>query len=329
MGISNLLPTNMNIIVALLMLCFGGVMPLWDNHTSPQCTLAQYQEPCAKKKLKFSDADVDLSFQIPDNYNLEDIVHAVTDPNGPGWIKLEGVYSQKDIEMAKERAIYHTNTDFFMDKIEKHEANDEVHNNYRGLVWALLNKGQIFEKMIQHPIIYNGSTRILGQGAQISSFATNTVLPGMKGQQPHLDYPYYRNFLPQEDPHILDNAPPLAVQFVTLLTDFTEENGATAIRPRSHINPRYPDSPQEFFDNAIQMTGKAGDMVIFHGALQHCAMGNKSKMYRSGILQHMVPVYLKTFEDVTGYVSEKVKSRATAEMRQILSLDHPYPILKV
>ena len=168
-----------------------------------------------------------------------------------------------------------------------------MHNNYRGLVWALLNKGQIFQKFAQHPLIMNISNTILGQNSQISSFAANTVLPGMKGQTPHLDYPYYRNFLPVENPNILDKSPPLSVQFVTLLTDFTAENGGTAIRPGSHINPRYPDDTQEFFNNALQMRGKAGDVVVFHGAMQHCAMPNKSKVFRSGILLHMAPVYIK------------------------------------
>jgi len=316
--------------VILLVVSFGSVLPHRDNHTTQQCSLQNTEETCGggRKRLQYTDEDVDFKFQMPKTYDLEEIREALLSPDGPGWIRLEGVYSQEDIEMARERVIYHTNTDYYMNKIEKHEENDEVHNNYKGLVWALLNKGRIFEKMVQHPIIVNVSNSILGQNSQISSFASNTVLPGMKGQTPHLDYPYYRNFLPADNPYILDDSPPLAVQFVTLLTDFSEENGGTAVRPGSHIKPRYPDDPKEFFDNAIQMTGKAGDVVIFAGAIQHCAMPNKSKMFRSGILQHMTPVYLKTFEDVAGYVSKKVIERATPELRQILSLDHPYPILK-
>ena len=84
-----------------------------------------------------------------------------------------------------------------------------------------------------------------------------------------------------------------SVQFVTLLTDFTKENGGTAIRPYSHLVPTFPKDEREFFDHAIQVEGKAGDTVVFAGPIQHCAMSNKSKQFRSGILQHMVPVYVK------------------------------------
>ena len=108
-----------------------------------------------------------------------------------------------------------------------------------------------------------------------------------------MDYPYYRMQLPSSNPHIMDNAPPLSLQFVTLLTDFNSENGGTAFRPNSHHKPRYPDNKEEFYKNAIQISGKAGDMILFHGALQHCAMPNRSKSFRTGILQHMAPVYIK------------------------------------
>ena len=73
----------------------------------------------------------------------------------------------------------------------------------------------------------------------------------------------------------------------------SKENGATAIRPGSHVQPKYPDDVQDFYDNSIQMEGKAGDVVVFAGAMQHCAMPNNSTELRSGVLQHMVPVYIK------------------------------------
>ena len=74
---------------------------------------------------------------------------------------------------------------------------------------------------------------------------------------------------------------------------FSKENGATAIRPGSHKVPKYPDDTEDFYANSLQMEGKAGDVVVFAGAMQHCAMPNKSPGLRSGVLQHMVPVYIK------------------------------------
>jgi len=107
------------------------------------------------------------------------------------------------------------------------------------------------------------------------------------------------------------------------------ENGGTAIRPNSHKVPRYPDDKEDFYKHAIQMEGKAGDVVVFAGALQHCAMPNRSKGFRAGILQHMAPIYLKPFEDISPYVRADIKNRASGTLRRLLAMDHPYPSLKV
>ena len=119
---------------------------------------------------------------------------------GAGWIKLEQMYSAADVERAKEVVYHHNQADkrnVTLNK-HKHETRDEAHNKYNGLVWALFNKGRIFEKMAQHPVILNISNVILGETSQISSLAANTVLPGQEGQLPHLDYPYYRCSTPQQ-----------------------------------------------------------------------------------------------------------------------------------
>merc|ERR1712079_722669 len=115
------------------------------------------------------------NFQIPEGFNLDAVVEAVT--KGAGWIKLEQMYSAADVERAKE-VVYHHN------QADKRNVT--------------LNKGRIFEKMAQHPVILNISNVILGETSQISSLAANTVLPGQEGQLPHLDYPYYRCSTPQQ-----------------------------------------------------------------------------------------------------------------------------------
>jgi len=292
------------------------------------CSAHIHTKGCKAAGLKYSDDDVDMgNYVLPDNLDISQIVEKIT--KGDGWFHIPGVFSAEDAEMARERILYHTHAEDYLEQaLDHHTDNDELHNKFNGLVWALINKGKIFEKMAQHPVFLNISNRVLGEKSQISSLAANTVLPGKPGQLPHLDYPYYRNFYPSTNPNIMDSAPPLAVQFVTLLTEFNKNNGGTALRPHSHHQPRYPEDKEDFFKNAIQVEGKAGDVVVFAGALQHCAMPNRSKMIRAGILQHMAPIYVKPFENMVEYVNADIKDRATPELRRLLALDHPYPILK-
>ena len=68
---------------------------------------------------------------------------------------------------------------------------------------------------------------------------------------------------------------PLALVFITLITDFTVENGGTALRPSSHKEPTYPKDQDEFFAKAVQVVGRAGDIMVMRSSVQHCAMPNR------------------------------------------------------
>jgi len=281
-------------------------------------------DPLKSREEAFDSDHIDLKdFQIPENFNMEDALDAINGQNSPGYFKLEKLFSKKDVELAKERVMYHTNTNKYMKMIKNKENKDALHNNYVGLIWTLLNKGKIFEKMVQHPVLYNISNAILGQNAQISSLAANTVLPGMEGQKPHLDYPYYKSLMSQMD---MVKSRTLTLTFLIMLTDFTVENGGTAVRRGSHSIPTHPEDVNDFFANADQVTGNQGDVIVFSGALQHCAMPNKSKMFRSGIIMQMATVYMKTFEDIVNLTQDSVKTRATPTLRTLLGLDHTFPL---
>ena len=225
--------------------------------------------------LKFSDEDVDLTdWQIPPDYDLLEVCHRVT--YGPGWVLLKGMFSKRDVEMARERIVLSK-----LKEIQSFIQQDAKHNNYNGLTWGLLHRGRIFTKLATHPVILSVSRALLGPSCRLSSLAANTVVPGMAGQDPHLDYPYYRHCWPSVSGCMnLPASHLLSLQIVTLITDFTPENGSTAIVPGSHINPRHPDDREEFFKSAIQVSAEAGDVLMFSGPIQHCAMSNKTEEIR-------------------------------------------------
>ena len=143
----------------------------------------------------------------PEDYDVTDVCERVT--TGPGWVLLKKMFSDRDVEMARERIL--------INKIQKTKGGrfsytDDSHNNFSGLTWGLLSRGKIFAKvsliiltnidtkhvyfplkMATHPVILEVSRRLLGDKCRLSSLSANSVLPGMEGQAPHLDYPYYRH----------------------------------------------------------------------------------------------------------------------------------------
>ena len=57
----------------------------------------------------------------------------------------------------------------------------------------------------------------------------------------------------------------------------------------------YPENVDDFMANMIQPTADAGDVIIFTGVAQHCAMPNKSDKSRTGILIQMLPKVINRF----------------------------------
>ena len=238
---------------------------------------------------------------------------------GEGWVMLPGIFDPEIIESAKDVIIKNK-----FEHEPDHNDDDASQNNYCGLTWGLLSKGEVFAKIATHPLTLSVCRQILGAKCRLSSLSANTVLPGMEGQQPHLDYPYHRYLWPskyEDMPYPTTTLMSLTV--VTLLTDFNPENGSTALIPGSQLKPEHPDDKDLFYEKCEQVTGRAGDVMIIAGSIQHCAMVNKSSLPRSAILQQMVPLFVTPFEDIRG-----TKGEADEEIQSILAMDHEHPTLK-
>lgn len=72
------------------------------------------------------------------------------------------------------------------------------------------------------------------------------------------------------------------LNILVMLDDFTEENGATLLLPESHKKEEKP-SDEEFHQQAIQMTGKKGDILLFNSNVWHAAAINKTPNSRRAL----------------------------------------------
>merc|ERR1712223_1485371 len=130
---------------------------------------------------------VDLeNFQINSSINIDEVVNNVT--LGDGYAILKGLFDQDDIKHAEETILYLISRQGA--KATHFQGQEESKRELQARVWNLLNKGVIFEKLVQHPTILEINRRILGDDCQLGSIASNTIFPGGSGQEPHIDYPY-------------------------------------------------------------------------------------------------------------------------------------------
>ena len=244
---------------------------------------------------------------------------------GGGAVLIQGMFSSHDVSTARDTIMHYSSVE--SDKATHfHGANeDKIHLQRR--VWNLLNKGEVFEQIVQNSEVVTILNEFLGNEFILGSIAANRLMPGAAGQEPHVDYPYLDIFKPGSFPKNMNSSFALNAQVTVLLDDFTPDNGATAYFAGSQRNLSWPVDVAEFYKGASRQLGKAGDCVIFNGMVWHCAMPNNSNADRIGVLIQYLAKFVTPFEDQKNGVSPEVLSRATPVLKRLLGGNYPFPHL--
>lgn len=168
-------------------------------------------------------------------------------------------------------------------------------------IFFLVNKGKILRDLITHPVALELVEDCLGHNFLLSSFTANIAKKGAAidglhrdawwGPMPYRDGSTYvkvgdrkRNTAEPDGAPKGINIPPAACNMIWMLTDFTEENGATRIVPGSHLLPDNADSSVPHKVPSIPAIGKAGSAMFFDARLWHSTGQNVTDEPRIGLL---------------------------------------------
>jgi hypothetical protein len=164
-------------------------------------------------------------------------------------------------------------------------------NSFEGFhtqrVYALYAKTRAFDDLAVHPLLLAALDHALGEHYQFSAPVALQVGPGEKAQVLHRDEDVY----PLPTPH-----PPVVVNSMWALCDFTADNGATRLIPGSH---RWPDGRRPDPDDpgeAVAATMPAGSVLIYLGGLWHGGGANATDRPRPGVLLEYVVSWLRPQE---------------------------------
>jgi ectoine hydroxylase-related dioxygenase (phytanoyl-CoA dioxygenase family) len=161
------------------------------------------------------------------------------------------------------------------------------------------------------PLIHGYAQHALGPDCVLSGFSSHELPPGAGGMAPHVDWPYLS--MPVLPPPF----PMLELQSIWMLDDFTEDNGATRVVPGSHLRSERPD-----FDKlSIPVTGKAGSVILTHGAIWHCTGKNNSQKKRTGMLIAYVPKWVRPLEHLTRGIPLEHLAHMEPALRTLASLN--------
>jgi ectoine hydroxylase-related dioxygenase (phytanoyl-CoA dioxygenase family) len=178
-------------------------------------------------------------------------------------------------------------------------------------VFNLVNKGEVFEEIVQHPDVMVVMDKLLGGDFILSGFSSNTTGPGGEEMTLHSDSGY----VPPPHPEYL-----LSANAVWMIDDFTEENGGTRYVPGSHKLRTVPDSRRNY--ETVPIIGKAGSVAFLHGYTWHKTGSNNSRDgQRRALFAYYVRPFLRVQENHIVSVREEVWHRASPTLRHLLGGD--------
>ena len=202
-------------------------------------------------------------------------------------------------------------------------------------IWMLINKGKVFRDLLSQPEIRAAAGHVLGEDYLLSGCSANIAKPGGIAMDLHTDQwwmpePIHRKPSPlpagsitreqsnREDDFPSMIAPAVVVNVMWMINDFTEENGATRIVPRSHLYGRRPDKERDKGTVSIPAEGIAGSAMLFDGRIWHGTGANVSDDHRLGILSTFVTPQFRPQENYTVGASAEVVAEASDDLLALM-----------
>ena len=208
-------------------------------------------------------------------------------------------------------------------------------NDKNQWVYLLINKGKVFQKLLEEPTVQQIVEHVLGPHYLLSDFAATITHPGNKQMGLHKDQwwlpePRMPGVLPQRcgdinrenvrkgspAPSTLPINPPVVCNVLWMVSDFTVENGATRIVPRSHLSGANPEPYGDY--ETINATGKAGSAVVFEGRTWHSADLNTSNAPRYGITTYYGAPQFRQMLNFTYATRQEVLRRISRKTEYLL-----------
>ncbi|KAJ9636129.1 hypothetical protein H2204_005401 [Knufia peltigerae] len=176
-------------------------------------------------------------------------------------------------------------------------------------IWTLVNKGQEFHDLLEHPLIDEVVPELLGEHALLHSYSANIARPGNVPMMLHTDQVAIQ--------------PPLRSIFYGLnimwfLTDITRENGGTRIFPGSHVGNVAPDDPFDI-TGTLAAEGPAGTALVFESRLWH-ATGpcETTSGERPVILMFFMRSFIRQQENNFLSIRPEVEATMSDKVRKLL-----------
>jgi ectoine hydroxylase-related dioxygenase (phytanoyl-CoA dioxygenase family) len=228
-----------------------------------------------------------------------------------GYVTVENVLDKQTLEEVRRRVeeLYEGEGENAGSEFRKEPGARRLAN--------LVDKGEIFERLIATPKILELVRHVLGPRMKLSSFNARSTDPFTEDAQPlHCDAGA-----------VADGQGFWVCNTIWLLDDFTRDNGATRVVPGSQHWAKLPgevlSDPEAPHPEEVLLLGKAGSVVVMNTHAWHGGTGNRTASPRRAL--HAF--YCRSDKPQQQYqkrlLRPETQARLSPDVRELLALDDP------
>jgi hypothetical protein len=189
-------------------------------------------------------------------------------------------------------------------------------NNFEGFatqrLYGVIEKTLVCNPLVEHPLVLALLDRVLEPNYLLSQLQAINILPGEAAQPLHYDDAFYPWPRPRRA---------LGAATIWAIDDFTEDNGATVVVPRSHLWGERMPGPE---DAPRPVVMPKGSVLFFLGTLWHGGGQNRATRARLCVTAQYCAPWCRQQENFSLSVSRERVVQCSEHVQRMLGYSiHP------
>jgi ectoine hydroxylase-related dioxygenase (phytanoyl-CoA dioxygenase family) len=207
--------------------------------------------------------------------------------------------------------------------LESHHGRNDFEGFKTERVYTLVARAGIFEEIAADARMLALIGRFLQPNFLLSASHAISLNPGETPQSIHSDDNFYRQRRPR---------PPIGISVIGAIDDFTRENGATELIPRSHLweepgDTGRPNDLAEIEKMLVPMEMPAGAALVFAGTLLHRGGANVTDRPRLAFTNQYCEPWARPQENFWLSVPKGTARRMSPAAQRLLGYEIAPPFL--
>lgn len=217
-----------------------------------------------------------------------------------GYVLLKGLISAQEVERLRSALL----------SVEEQHGFGYAKTSFEGFKTVRINNllayDETFWDVPLQPAVLALAESLLDRELLLSSLCSLTLGPGQPAQPLHEDTQQLSLPRPR---------PPIAINAMWALSDFTEDNGATRIVPGSH---KFDHSPAYGADiETVAATMPAGSVMLFDSALWHKGGANETDQRRYALSCYYCAGWMRQQENLQLGIPREIAAKLPRRLQEL------------